>query len=70
MNDDLDDQVRQAGRRAAPPAYSDVDDARLRPDRGSPPSTPRWVYVFGIIAAVLVVLFIVLHVSGHGMGGH
>jgi hypothetical protein len=33
-------------------------------------STPRWVYVFGIIAVVLVLLFVVLHLTGHGLGGH
>jgi len=33
-------------------------------------SPPRWVYVFGIIAVVLVVLFVVLHLTGHGLGGH
>jgi hypothetical protein len=31
---------------------------------------PRWVKVFGIIAIVLVLLFVVLHLSGHGFGGH
>jgi ABC-type transporter Mla subunit MlaD len=33
-------------------------------------STPRWVYVFGIIALVIVLLFVVLHLTGHGLGGH
>jgi hypothetical protein len=33
-------------------------------------STPRWVYVFGIIALVLVLLFVALHLTGHGLGGH
>jgi hypothetical protein len=28
---------------------------------------PRWVKVFGIIAMVLLLLFVVLHLSGHGM---
>lgn len=31
---------------------------------------PRWVKVFGAVGLVLIVLFIVLHVSGHGFGGH
>jgi hypothetical protein len=31
--------------------------------------TPRWVKVFGIIAAVLVALFIVLHLTGNSPGG-
>lgn len=42
---------------------------RRRPDRGSPPSTPRWVIVFGVIALTLVVLVVVLHLSGGGFGG-
>ena len=29
--------------------------------------TPRWVKVFGL---ALVVLFVVLHLTGHGMGAH
>jgi hypothetical protein len=33
-------------------------------------STPRWVWVFGIIAVILVVAFVLLHLTGHGMGGH
>jgi hypothetical protein len=32
--------------------------------------TPRWVYVFGIIALVLVLAFVVLHRTGHGLGAH
>jgi hypothetical protein len=31
--------------------------------------TPRWVKVFGVIALVLVVLFVILILSGRG-GGH
>jgi hypothetical protein len=33
-------------------------------------STPRWVKVFGIIAVVLVLLFVILHLTGGGPGGH
>jgi hypothetical protein len=36
----------------------------------SPPSAPLWVKVFGIIALVLVVLFVVLHFTGHAPRGH
>jgi len=46
------------------------DDSRVRPDRGSPPSAPRWVKVFGIIVLVLVLLFVILHLTGGGFGGH
>jgi hypothetical protein len=40
------------------------------PDRRLNTGAPRWVKVFGIIVIVLVLLFVVLHVSGHGFGGH
>jgi hypothetical protein len=40
------------------------------PDRGSPPSTPRWVKVFGIIVIVLLLLFVILHLTGNSFGGH
>lgn len=46
------------------------DDTSVEPDRGSPPSTPRWVKVFGIIALVLVLLFVILHLTGNNFGGH
>ncbi len=32
--------------------------------------TPQWVYVFGVIALVLAVVFVVLHVVGGGFGNH
>jgi len=32
--------------------------------------TPRWVKVFGIIVIVLVLLFVILHLTGGGLGGH
>jgi hypothetical protein len=34
------------------------------------PGTPRWVKVFGIFALVLVLLFVVLHLTGRGLGDH
>ena len=46
---------------ADPPPCPDTDD-----DVG----TPRWVKVFGIIALVLVLLFVILHLTGRGLGGH
>jgi hypothetical protein len=42
--------------------YSDSGDG--------PPGTPRWVKVFGIIGIILVLLFVVLHLTGRGLGGH
>lgn len=38
----------------------------ISPDR----STPRWVKAFGIIAIVLVLAFVILHLTGHGFGMH
>jgi len=59
---------------ADPPAYPDTgDDTGVGPDGGSTTGTPRWVKVFGIIAVVVVVLFVVLLVfgsGGHGPGRH
>lgn len=34
------------------------------------PGTPRWVYAAGIVAVVLVLLFVVLHLVGGGFRGH
>ena len=34
------------------------------------PGTPRWVYVSGIIAIVLVLVFVILHLTGGGFRGH
>ena len=55
------------------PPYPDSNgDTGVGPDRGSPPSTPRWVKVFAIIAIVLVLLFVILQVAGgdHGPSRH
>ena len=45
-------------------------DTGVGPDRGSTTSTPRWVKMFGIIALVLVLLFVILHLTGRGLGRH
>jgi len=34
------------------------------------PGTPRWVKLFGIFALALVLLFVVLHLTGRGLGDH
>jgi hypothetical protein len=46
-------------------------DERPQHERSEPPATPRWVKVFGIVAAVviLVVAFVLL-TGGHGPGRH
>ena len=48
----------------------DNDDRDVGLDRGVAPRTPRWVYVFGIIALVVIVLFVILHLAGGGFRGH
>ena len=39
-------------------------------DRGLSTRTPRWVKVFGMIALVLILLFVALHLAGYGVGSH
>jgi len=40
------------------------------PCQGSTASTPRWVKVFGTAMVGLVLLFVALHLTGHGFGSH
>ncbi len=40
------------------------------PCQGSTASTPRWVKVFGAVMVALVLLFVALHLTGHGFGSH
>jgi len=47
-----------------------MPQTHVKPDRRSPPSTPRWVKVSAIIVIVLVLLFVILHLTGNGFGGH
>jgi uncharacterized cupredoxin-like copper-binding protein len=55
---------------ADPPRDPDTgDDTGLRPITDRPPTAPRWVKVFGIIALVLVLFFILRLLLGAG-GGH
>ena len=42
-------------------------------DQGSPPAMPRWAKVFGVVALVVVLVFVVALVAGggsHGPGRH
>jgi hypothetical protein len=32
--------------------------------------TPRWVKLFAIIVAILVLAFVALHLTGRGLGNH
>jgi hypothetical protein len=43
------------------------------PDSSSkidPTPTPRWVKIFGIIAIIVAVAFVILHLAGGGPGRH
>ena len=40
------------------------------PDSGLRPPTPRWVKVFGLLIGVLIVVFVILHLTGNSMGNH
>lgn len=42
--------------------------ARPEPPKGSTSGTPRWVKRFGIVAAALVLLFVILHLTGLSPG--
>ncbi len=46
------------------------DHTPMRPGHGSTAGTSRWAKAFGIIAIVLVLLFVILHLTGHSPGGH
>lgn len=48
-----------------PPEHTGPD-----PDAGSPPPTPRWVKMFGLVVVALVVLFVIKHLAGGGFRGH
>jgi hypothetical protein len=40
------------------------------PQSNAPPSTPSWVKVFGVIAILLILLFVILHLTGLSPTGH
>lgn len=46
------------------------DDAGVRTTVDRPPSTPRWVKVFGVIVIVVVLLFVVVMMVAGGGGEH
>ena len=51
-----------------------MSQTHVGPDRESPPSTPRWVKVFGITVIVLALLVVIMIFTGvggqHGPGRH
>lgn len=55
----------------APPRSPDSNgDTGGGPDRRSTTGTPRWVKLFGVIALLLVLLFVILHLTGNSPAGH
>ena len=53
------------------PPYPDSNgDTGVGPGRGSTTRTPRWVYVSGIIVIVLLLLFVIQHLTGGSPLGH
>lgn len=45
-------------------------ETRVNPNRESPPNTPRWVKVFGIVVIILILLFVIMHLTGGAPMGH
>jgi hypothetical protein len=54
------------GSRAAAPSAEPATGAGH--GREAPPGAPRWVKISGAVALAVVVLFLVLHLTGSGMG--
>lgn len=53
------------------PGYAGPDqDPGAGPDHEATHTTPRWVKVFGMITLVLLVAFVVLHLTVGGPGSH
>ncbi len=53
--------------------FPDTGASDVGPTEDRPPSTPRWVKVFGVIGIVLILLFGILKLAGgsnHGPGRH
>lgn len=46
------------------------DDTRVNPDGRSYTGAPRWVKAFVIVFVVLVLVFVILHLTGNSLGGH
>jgi hypothetical protein len=44
--------------------------AEQKRDGDSYTGAPRWVKVFGVAALILVLTFVVLHLTGRGFRGH
>jgi len=44
-------------------------DTGMRTIRGTVTRAPRWVRAFGVVVVVLVLLFVIKHLTGGGLGG-
>lgn len=60
----------QYGRRTQPECGDAVERAGAGSDRSLHRSTPRWACVVGILFIVLALLFVILHLTGGGLGRH
>lgn len=47
---------------------TDLDQADRNEPGDSPPATPRWVVLLGVVLLVLGVAFVTLHLVGGGLG--
>jgi hypothetical protein len=61
---------RKQQERSKPQVEASVVAPLIKPTREPVTGTPRWVYVVGIHAIGLVLLFVVLHLTGRGLPGH
>jgi hypothetical protein len=58
-------------RRKVSPAYVSSDsEPDVRPSPEAATRTPRWVYVVGLHAIALALLFVVMHLTTGGLGNH
>lgn len=68
---DYENKEEDISMRKLPNSNSDNGE---RPTEDRPPSTPRWVKVSGIIAIVLILLFVIMKLTSiggnHGPGRH
>jgi len=49
-------------------AESDLAEERTDTHKRPYPGTPRWVKILGIVVILLVLLFVIMHLAGGGMG--
>jgi hypothetical protein len=61
---------RRRQREELSPRSGSTDQTRVESARGLATTTPLWVRVFGLMIVVLILLVVVLHLTGRGLGGH